>query len=429
MSDFEALLIQHMRAAERWVEYHTSRRQDAEDILQETYLAAYQAFPNLRDERLFRAWLLGIARRKWADWYRSRTHRLEIPMDALPETAAADTEDGQVMDTLAALPERDRLMLRLFYLEQLSVRSISSQLSIPEGTVKSRLNKARARFRDTYPYPPRGVYPTMKSLPEKLPPYHVVWKDDPPFRVTWEELTGWFIVPRQGAKLTWGMYDLPSRKLDIAYEMTVTGPACVHGQEGVEIKAKAIQPNIPLADSDLMQEPVAESGADEEVWTFVAQLADRHTRFLSAERCLNGVRTVNTFLEGAAFTENWGIGENNVGNPIDLQQRGDILRDHNRFSLRQGKPVIDIVGRCELILDGQSHDTVCVMDAGSYQSGTCSLQFLNRDGLTLLWQRYNRDDWAVERYGKKWSELLPGNEQLFLDDVLYVHWYDCLCVR
>ena len=40
----------------------------------------------------------------------------------------------------------------------------------------------------------------------------------------------------------------------------------------------------------------------------------------------------------------------------------------------------------------------------------------------------NRDDWAVDRYGKRWSELLPGNEQLFLDDVLYVHWYDCLCV-
>ena len=54
------------------------------------------------------------------------------------------------------LPERDRLMVRLFYQEMLSQKQISEQLHIPEGTVKSRMSTAKAHFRTVYPYPPQG---------------------------------------------------------------------------------------------------------------------------------------------------------------------------------------------------------------------------------------------------------------------------------
>jgi hypothetical protein len=90
---------------------------------------------------------------------------------------------------------------------------------------------------------------------------------------------------------------------------------------------------------------------------------------------------------------------------------------------------MDVVGRCDVTLDGKKQDTVCIMDLGMYEEGMVSEQYLDRDGHTVLWRRFNRDDWAMEHYGKKWSELLPENERIVINGETYVHWYDCLCLR
>ena len=85
MDEFETLLASGKTAVERWVRARTSRPADAEDILQEIYLAAFQSFSGLRNHNAFLPWILSIAKRKYADWYRAQTRRREIPMDQLPE--------------------------------------------------------------------------------------------------------------------------------------------------------------------------------------------------------------------------------------------------------------------------------------------------------------------------------------------------------
>ena len=283
MESFEALLGAHRLAVERFVKFHVGSEADAEDILQETYLAAYLAFPKLKDRDAFLPWLLSIARNKWRDWYRRQARRPETPVETLPERAGPEEPDTAVEETLRRLSPKDERMLRLFYFEALPQKEIARQLDIPPGTVKSRLNAARGRFAAVYPYAPKGER-TMKKLPLYLPPYEVRWIDEAPFPLVWEEMMGWGIVPRLGEKLTWGMYDLPSRKLDVAYDMAVTGKARVHGLEGVSFTARVLEPKPVLEKDDLMNEPVACSGAKEEIWTFVGQLKDGYTRFLSAER-------------------------------------------------------------------------------------------------------------------------------------------------
>ena len=433
MEDFEALLAECKTAVERWVKFRVGSLADAEDILQETYLAAYQAFPGLRDRAAFRPWLLGIARRKCADWYRAQARRREVPVDALPERAAPPEADLAVDETLAALPERDRMMLRLFYQEMRPQSQIARSLGIPEGTVKSRMSAARARFRAAYPYPPKGEnrmqITTKHRLPVTLPEYTIAWREEPTFPVDCAELMGWFIVPRLGEALTWGMYDLPSRKLDISYEMAVTGPARVHGLEGVAIHARAVPPKVALKEDNLMNGPVGASTGGQEEWNFIAQEKDGRTRFLAAERLREGVRTLTTFLDGEAFMDNWGFGEDNCGAPIHLTPQGRITRQGAVVTGPEKGGVMDLVGRCTLTLGGVKHDTVCLMDLGMYVEGVVSEAYLDREGRTVLWRRFNRDDWAIQRYGKPWSELLPENEQLTLNGQRYVHWYDCLCVR
>ncbi len=433
MDGYEALLASCRTAVERWIKAKISSHADAEDILQETYLAAFRGFAGLRNRDAFLPWILGIARRKCADYYRSQAAGRIIFTDRLPERAEEIPEDNAVEETLEHLPERDRLMLRLFYLDMLSQKQIAGRLRIPEGTVKSRMNAARNRFRAAYPYPPKGgnlMKNTEKpALPDRLPEYAIVWRDEPAFPVDCRELMGWFIVPQVGEKLIWGMYDLPSRKLDVSYEMAVLGPARVHGLDGVAIRARVLPPKAGIAEDDPMKDAVAASTGGQEEWTFTAQEQDGYTRFLSAEHTENGVRTLTTFLDGEAFMNSWGFGEDNRGMPVHLEPQGKIRRTGSAVTAAGDGGCIDIAGRCRLTLDGAVHDTVCLMDLGMYEAGMVSEQYLDRDGHTVLWRRFNRDDWALDRYGKRWSELLPENERITVNGQTYVHWYDCLCLR
>ena len=433
MDGFEALLEKSRTGVERWVKAHVGNTADAEDILQETYLAAFRGFPALRNPDVFLPWLLGIARRKTMDWYRVQAKRKEVPVEQLPKQAAETPADNAVEETLDVLPEKDRMMLRLFYREMLSHKEISERLQIPEGTVKSRMSMARLHFRNAYPYPPRGEITMLKKnmygLPELLPDYMIGWKNEPAFPVNCEEMMGWFIVPKIGEKLKWGMYDLPSRKLDVSYEMEVTGPASVHGLDGVSISAKVLPSKAEIADGDPMRQAVEESTGGQEEWRFIAQEKDGYTRFLAAEHTEDGTRVLTTFLDGKDFLDNWGFGDDNCGSPVHLEAKGRILRNGSVITTEGEDAFIDVVGRCTLTLDGKTYDTVCVMDFGMYYEGMISEQFLDRNGRTVLWRRFNRNDWAIDRYGKKWSELLPENERLTVNGQTYVHWYDCLCVR
>lgn len=433
MDEFERLLTENRTAVERWVKARIGSPADAEDILQDACLAAFQGFSGLKNKASFLPWLLGIARRKCADWYRAQARNRVIPTETLPDVAQCPPDDFGVAETLGALPARDQMMLRLFYQDMLSQKQISRQLRIPEGTVKSRMSAARSHFRAAYPNQHQGGILMEKkketALPKLLPEYTIVWKDAPAFPVVCEELAGWFIVPKIGESIVWGMYDLPSRKLDVSYENTVIGPARVHGLEGVSIRSSVLPPQSDIAPDDPINEAVAASTGGQEEWMFIAQEKDGYTRFLSAEHVDRGVRTLTTFLDGEAFMNNWGFGEDNCGMPTHLAVRGIIRRSGRTVTAPADKAAMDIVGRCEVTLGGVRHDTVCLMDIGLYDQEIVSEQYLNRDGRTVLWRRFNRDDWAMDRYGKTWSELLPENEQLTINGQRYVHWYDCLVLH
>ena len=87
---------------------------------------------------------------------------------------------------------------------------------------------------------------------------------------------------------------------------------------------------------------------------------------------------------------------------------------------------MDIVGRYTVTVGGKAYDTVCVMDIQCFNDGVASEQYLDPNGRTVLWRRFNHNDWARHRYGKPWTEILPDNERLTVNGETYVHWYDCI---
>lgn len=418
MDEFERLLKAERVSIERFVRYKISSEADAEDVLQEVYLSASRKFSQLKNREAFRAWLISIAKNKCKDYFRKKAANPEISIDDLKESELLDSRHGvacidAVWEAFELLDDKDRQILELYFWQEMPQAEIAGKLKIPVGTVKSRLYKAKQNFKSKYPYRTEAMKGDgiMKTLPEFIPEYTIEASHEKPFSVKWEELMGWFLVPRLKEKLSWGMYDIPSRKCSHIYDMKVTGRAKVHGIEGVELTARE-------ASYSEKTEVIKR--------TFVAQLTDTHCRYLATVRNDNDVRNYITFLDGEEFMANWGFGEDNCGNEINLSPKGDIKRSGSVITSEQKDFLLDIVGRYTVTIGGKSYDTVCVMDIECYNCGVVSEQFLDKNGRTVLWRRFNRDDWAIDYYKKKWSEQLPGNERLTVNGVTYVHWYDCM---
>lgn len=420
MGDFDKLLRKEMPVLERFVRFRIGNAHDADDVLQETCIAAFRNFDGLKDENFFKPWLLGIARHKCNDYFREKAKSMEIPIDELREPAFSYGVQGVttvsvVRETLDLLGDKDKHILYLYYFKDLPQDEIAKRLGLPLGTVKSRLHNAKQRFKKKYPYIPKGES-EMKQLPEKMPEYKITKIDKPPFEVRWEELMGWFIVPKPGEKLAFGIYDQPGGKRGELCELEVTGKAKVHGIEGVEITAKEYNPSeANIIDNNKKAER-----------RFVAQLTETHCRFLAESHIENGVKQFFTFLDADEFLPNWGFGENNCGNAVQLKQKGIMHTDGDTISTEEKSFLLDIVGRYKVEINGKEFDTVCVIDLWQYEDYVVSQQFLDKNGKTVLWRRFNRDDWAFSRYKKKWTEILPENERLTVNGETFVHWYDCI---
>ncbi len=423
MTEFEILLNECKNAVERFVRFKLSSKADADDILQETYLTAFQKFDTLADKSHFKAWIISIARNKCNDYYRRKAKSVDVSIDELTEQPLTASRYGyveqhDVYDTLESLSENDKQIIDLFYIQGYNQSEIAQRLNIPVGTVKSRLYTARNNFKRLY-LPEttiRKVDENMKKLPEIMPEYTITKLDKEPFSVKWEELMGWFIVPKLGEKLNWAIYDFPKRNRTEYDEMQVVGKAEIHGIEGVEITAKQYAPmNCNKTDNDKIAER-----------TFIAQLTDTHCRFLAESHINGGVKKCYTFLDGDEFIPNWGFGENNCGNEVNLFVKGDIIRNGSEITAADKPFLLDVVGRYEVKIGGKVYDTICVMDIETYDGGVVSEQYLDKNGRTILWRRFNRNDWAKERYKKNWTEILPDNERITVNGEVYVHWYDCI---
>lgn len=423
MDEFEEMLNGARVSVERFVRYRLPSQADADDILQEVWLTAYQRFAQLKSKDAFKPWIISIARSKCSDYFRMKAARMEISIEELSRKEFAVSRHGisavhTVRETLELLGSKDKQILYLYFWKELPQAEIARLLDIPLGTVKSRLHTAKRHFKDKYPYlakQPKGDN-IMRKLPEYIPQYSIERLEAEPFRTRWEEMQGWLIIPKLGQKLRWGMYDFPERTLTSWCDMAVVGRAEVHGIEGVEVTA------IQYGAGDDRDPGFVDSMERR----FVAQLTDTHSRYLAESHMEDGVRKCFTFLDGDAFLNNWGFGPENIGNETDLHRKGLIRRDGDVVTTPGEREILDVVGRYAVTINGRRYDTVCVMDIELYNEAVMSEQYIDQSGRTVLWRRFNRDDWAADRFGGLWSERLPENERVTINGEAYVHWYDCI---
>ena len=154
----EELFARHWRGAYHAALLVTGDRAAAEDIAQESFLAALRALPRFDLRRPLRPWLHRIVVNRAIDWSRARAHRAEVAADAAPDAACSDVEPDafgeDIMAALLALAPEQRAVIVLRYLLDFTPGEIAAALDLPRGTVNSRLRRGLDTLGDHVEEPP-----------------------------------------------------------------------------------------------------------------------------------------------------------------------------------------------------------------------------------------------------------------------------------
>lgn len=143
VSDLEALFRNHWPRAYRAAYLVTHDEGAAEDIAQESFLAAIRALDSFDRRRPFGPWLHRIVVNRAIDWTRVRRLRSEVELsESLPATERSELPRDDVLQALARLPPEHRAVIVLRYLLEFTPGEIADVLSLPRGTVNSRLRRA-----------------------------------------------------------------------------------------------------------------------------------------------------------------------------------------------------------------------------------------------------------------------------------------------
>lgn len=120
--------------------------QEAEDVVQEAFLRLWEKAPELESPAHQRSWLLKVTVNGCKSRLRSPWRRRTAPL--LESYPAADPEEQAVLEVIQSLPPKDRAVLHLYYYEGYQTAEIAAMTGWREGTVRSRLARARDKLRE-----------------------------------------------------------------------------------------------------------------------------------------------------------------------------------------------------------------------------------------------------------------------------------------
>jgi RNA polymerase sigma-70 factor (ECF subfamily) len=121
----------------------------AEEVTQDIFLKLWQVLPAYDGRAAPSTWLYTIARNTCLSALRSEAYRKTLSFDSIAEPIAEGATGSRILNKielercLERLPEGQRDVIALFYLQEKSVEEVARMLDLPEGTVKSHLHRAR----------------------------------------------------------------------------------------------------------------------------------------------------------------------------------------------------------------------------------------------------------------------------------------------
>lgn len=161
LETFEALAVPLFDQLYNFAHWLSQDREEAEDLVQETYAKALKGFSSFQPGTNFRAWMYRILRNTFLTSRTGLRVTKSVPLEddepqsatvfdrATPEALLIERSNQRlVQDALTEMPIKFREIILLCEVEEMSYQEIAETLSIPIGTVMSRLSRARATLRN-----------------------------------------------------------------------------------------------------------------------------------------------------------------------------------------------------------------------------------------------------------------------------------------
>lgn len=131
--------------------------EDAEDIIQDTFVEYFSSRKEFEDEEHIRAWLIRVTINKSKNILKAFGRKKRVSLDDYIETLPFETpESADLFEAVMDLPDNYRIVIHLFYYEDYPVREIAGILRLSEGNVKARLSRGRSmlktRLKEAYVY-------------------------------------------------------------------------------------------------------------------------------------------------------------------------------------------------------------------------------------------------------------------------------------
>jgi RNA polymerase sigma-70 factor (ECF subfamily) len=156
--EFRKVMVPFMDMMYGYAIYLTGDKEDASDLLQETFLKAYRFFDKFERGTNAKAWLYRVMRNTYINDYRRTKRTPDLveydeqisPYSMLPgEARGPDEIPGEIFEdeiaaAISGLPEKFKSVILLRDVEDLAYEEIADALAIPIGTVRSRLHRARS---------------------------------------------------------------------------------------------------------------------------------------------------------------------------------------------------------------------------------------------------------------------------------------------
>ncbi len=452
---FRQIVRCHGPMLARLVRYRVANTSDAEDVLQETLVAAWLGFRRVMNPDRMQAWLMHVAQNRCRDYFRAQDRR-ELPLEeealqthatrfGLHQHRQRNLFDDAV-NALEAAPPAAVETARRFYLEGLTIAEIAALSQSPTGTVKRRLFQARRAAQtflgvsspasQAHKEKPMTVQttsqPAASPAAERLPAFPLIRPqikitelNEPPFAVDCQELRAWPIIPRigeQGASADYMLTkaDLMQFKLDEVTTLQALRTANIHGVGGVEIEVHSWKPDAGW------QRP----------GTIHGRLTDENAEFLAVhlpEFPDNIATQVETFLD-STFIWNWGNVKRKIADLRLLHRASDgsVLVSETLLPQpgAESDPELGAgvgFGVVRLEIGGKAFTCLRVFDLplGELAATDDYLteSYLTQEGRTVLVRRFCRPDFAEK---SQFAAVLDKAEQMTLNGTAFVHWYDTL---
>ena len=127
----------------------TQSHSDAEDILQHVFLKLWKHDKPFKDGTHVDKWLTAVCVNESKNYVKSPFKRKCAPLEEARELYTFQEDDSyDLFNAVAALPKKERVVIHLFYYEDMTVKEISQLLKIKESAVKTRLHRARKDLKE-----------------------------------------------------------------------------------------------------------------------------------------------------------------------------------------------------------------------------------------------------------------------------------------